>query len=187
MAFVKGFRHRMTYADLEQMTADGRRYELYDGEARLVPAPIPLHQLVVQRFASALEEYRLRSGGLLFLSPIDIVFSEFDCAQPDVVFFHHTRRHLIDLRKPIRVAPDLAAEVLSPGTARIDRGSKMKMFATFGVREYWLLDPDTRTIEAYRLIDKAYARKDRAIESKSVRSSVLPGFAIDADWLFAFE
>jgi Uma2 family endonuclease len=187
MALVVGFRHRMTYADLEQMPADGRRYELYDGEARLVPAPIPLHQLVVQRFASALEDYRLRHGGLVFFSPIDIVFSEFDCAQPDVVFFHHTRKPLIDLRKPIRVAPDLTAEVLSPGTARIDRGKKKQMFAAFGVREYWLLDPDARTIEVYGLVDGMYVRQDPIIGSNRVGSAVLPEFALDVDWLFAFE
>jgi Uma2 family endonuclease len=64
----------MTYADLEQLPDDGRRYELYDGEVRVVPSPIPWHQLVADRFADQLKAYRDRFGGLLFMAPLDIVF-----------------------------------------------------------------------------------------------------------------
>jgi Uma2 family endonuclease len=187
MAVVKKFRRRMTYADLEQMPDDGRRFELYDGEARVVPSPIPLHQLVAHRLANEFEAYQQNHGGIVFLSPLDIVFSEVDCVQPDVVFFEHTRRHLIDLRKAIRVAPDLAVEVLSPGTARIDRGKKMRMFAKFGVREYWLVDPDAKTIEVYRLTDTTYVLAQRAAEHETAQSTILPAFAVKVTALLEFE
>lgn len=187
MALVRGSRQRIRYADLEQMPDDGRRYELYDGEAHVVPSPIPLHQLVAHRVANGFEAYGGAHGGLVILSPIDIVFSEFDCAQPDVVFFVQSRKHLIDLHKPIRIAPDVAVEVLSPGTARIDRGKKMRMFATFGVREYWLIDPDAKAIEVYGLVHSKYVRLQRAGPGERAASAVLPGFTIDVASLLTFE
>lgn len=179
MAPVKASRPRVAYADLERMPEDGRRYELYDGEVCVVPAPIPLHQLVVDRFADGLKAYRRTRGGLVFLSPIDIVFSEFYTAQPDIVFFERGREHLIDLRKPIRVAPDLAVEVLSPRTEATDRGKKMQMFAQYRVREYWLVDPDARTIEVYSLGDDRYVLAQSALDSETAQSTILPEFSVD--------
>lgn len=183
MAPVRVVRPRVSFADLQQWPEDGRRYELYDGEVFVVPSPIPLHQLVVDRFADQLKAYRRMRGGLLFLSPIDIVFSEFDTAQPDIVFFEHSREHLIDLRKPIRVAPDLAVEVLSPSTAATDRGRKMQMFARYGVREYWLVDPDAKTIEVYWLADHAYVLAQSASDSETAQSTILQEFAVSVDAL----
>jgi Uma2 family endonuclease len=98
MAPVKLVRPRVSYADLQRAPEDGRRYELYDGEVFVVPAPIPLHQLVAHRFANLLQGYQGARGGLVFLAPIDIVFSDVDVLQPDVVFFRGGREQLIDLR-----------------------------------------------------------------------------------------
>lgn len=178
MAPVRVVRPRVSFADLQQWPEDGRRYELYDGEVFVVPSPIPLHQLIIHRFANRLKAYRRVHGGLVFFSPLDIVFSEFDTAQPDVVFFEHGREHLIDLRKPIRVAPDLAVEVLSPSTAATDRGKKMQMFARYGVREYWLVDPDARTLEIYWLAEDAYVLAQSASASETAHSTILQDFSV---------
>jgi Uma2 family endonuclease len=69
----------------------GRRYELYDGEVFVVPSPMPLHQIAAQRFFELLRAYRREHGGLVFISPIDVVFSEFEVVQPDIVFFQKGR------------------------------------------------------------------------------------------------
>ena len=174
----------MTYADLERMPDDGRRYELYDGEVSVVPSPIPLHQIVAHRLGDALDAYRQESGGLVFLAPLDVVFSESNTAQPDVLFFVRDRAHLIDLRKAIRVPPDLAIEVLSPGTEAVDRGRKMRMFARFGVREYWLVDLDAKRIEIYRLTDGRYVPAQEAAESDVAVSTILPAFSVAVAPLF---
>ena len=63
----------------------------------------------------------------------------------------------------------------------------MKMFARFGVREYWLLDPDTRTIEVHRLVGATYSRQEPMIESTNAHSAVLEEFVIDVNWVFAVE
>ena len=174
----------MTYADLERMADDGGRYELYDGEVSVVPSPVPLHQIVAYRLGDALDEYRRNAGGLVFLAPLDVVFSESNTAQPDVLFFARDRAHLIDLRKAIRVPPDLAIEVLSPGTEAVDRGRKMRMFARFGVREFWLVDPDAKRIEIYRLTEGGYGPALEAGEGDMAVSAILPGFSVPVAPLF---
>jgi Uma2 family endonuclease len=174
---VKVERPRVSYADLQRAPEDGRRYELYDGEVFVVPAPLPAHQLAVHRLADLLKTYRQTHGGLVFLSPIDIVFSEFDVVQPDVVFFKSGREHLVDLWEPIRSVPDLAAEVLSPSTAATDRGKKMQLLARYGVPEYWLVDPRAQTIDVYWLAGEAYVLAQSVSEGDVVQSTILPEFS----------
>ena len=184
MTPVRVVRPRVSYTDLQQAPEDGRRYELYDGEAFVVPAPIPRHQLAVQNLEALLRLYRQSHGGLVLASPIDIVFSEFDVVQPDVVFFSRDRAHLVDPDRPIRDAPDLAVEVLSPSTAATDRGKKMQMLARYGVREYWLVDPRARTLEIHRLSAETYVLEQIASEGDIARSSILPDLSFPAREIF---
>jgi Uma2 family endonuclease len=173
MPIVGTAQPRVSFTDLQHTPDDGRRYELYDGEVRVVPAPIPLHQVVVQNIKRALEAYADAHGGLSFISPIDIVFSEYDVVQPDVVFFSQARRHLINLRVAIRHQPDLVVEVLSPSTSTHDRGRKMQMFARFGVSEYWIADPGLACLEVHRLENGAYRLTQTASGEDTVRSATL--------------
>jgi Uma2 family endonuclease len=184
MAPVKLVRPSVSYADLQGAPEDGRRYELYDGEVFVVPAPIPLHQLIAHRFANLLQAYQGARGGLVFLSPIDIVFSDLDVLQPDVVFFRGGREKLIDLRAPIRAVPDLVAEVLSPSTATTDRGRKMQMFARYGVLEYWLVDPESGIVEICWLVGGNYALAQTASGSDSACSTIFPEFSFSVSALF---
>ena len=150
MAAMKAVDPRVTYAELEQWPDDGRRYELYGGEVIVVPAPLPIHQVVALRVYDVLKVYGEGTGGLVICSPLDIVFSEYDVLQPDVVFFDAERRSQFDLEHPIRTVPSLVVEVLSRTTAARDRGRKRTVFAHYGVPEYWIIDPGARTLEVLR-------------------------------------
>ena len=138
-------------ADLERWPEDGRRYELYDGEVRVVPSLLPVHQVVVMNLVDVFRAYGREHGGLALQSPIDIIFSDYDVIQPDLVFFEASRRHLVRLDAPIRHHPDIAVEVLSPSTRAIDRGRKMQMFARYGMPESWIVGPDAKTIDVHVL------------------------------------
>lgn len=185
MASVKVVRPRVSYTDLQRAPEDGRRYELYDGEAFVVPAPLPRHQLVALNTYDALRIYTRSYGGKVFASPIDIVFSEHDVVQPDVVFFLPSRLHLFSLDAVIRVRPDLAVEVLSPSTAATDRGKKMQLLARYGVPEYWLVDPTAGTIERYRLVGEAYDLVEVIARDGTLQSDLLPGLSLPAFQVFA--
>ena len=147
MAAMRAVDPRVTYAELEQWPDDGRRYELYGGEVIVVPTPLPIHQLAVLRLTEIVGEYARLTGGLALFAPLDIVFSEHDVLQPDVVFFERERYREIDLRRPIRVVPNLVVEVLSRSTAARDRGRKREIFARYGVPEYWIVDPAVQALE----------------------------------------
>ena len=145
MAPMELQRRRVSYDDLAQMPEDGRRYELYDGEVFVVPSPILLHQVVAMRLWRILDDYASQTGGLAVASPIDIVFSDYDVVQPDIVFLTADSMRTVSLTERVRQSPDLAVEVLSPSTASNDRGRKMRMFQRYGVPEYWIVDPNAET------------------------------------------
>jgi Uma2 family endonuclease len=184
MGAVERVRPRVSFADLERAPEDGRRYELYDGEVYVVPAPMPRHQVVQYTLAEELRAICRQHGGFAVGSPIDIVLSDHDVVQPDVVFFGPARAHLVDLDRAIRHAPDLCVEILSPSTEATDRGRKLQMFARYGVPEYWIVDPVNEWIEVYRLEAGSYVLVQRATGDDEVRSAVVSGTTLRARRVF---
>ena len=176
---------RVTYADLETWPDDGRRYELYDGEVYVCPAPMPRHQLALGELHDRLRRYAEVHGGVVLMSPIDIVFTEYNVVQPDLAFFQVTRRQHVTLDKAIRVPPDVVVEVISPGTMWNDLGRKKATFARFGVPEYWVLDPHIERIERHSLsAGDQYQMTLSAGPNESFQSTVLPGFTCPVASLF---
>jgi Uma2 family endonuclease len=184
MGAVERVRPRVSFADLERAPEDGRRYELYDGEVYVVPAPIPLHQVIQYTLAEQLRAICRRHGGFAVGSPIDIVLSDYDVVQPDLIVFGPARAHLVDLRTAIRHAPDLCVEILSPSTEATDRGRKLQMFARYGVAEYWIVDPVNEFIEVHRLEAGTYVLVQRASGDDEVSSLVVPGATFRAGRIF---
>lgn len=176
---------RVTYAEMLEWPDDGRRYELYDGEVVVVPAPFPGHQRVTFNVADLLRDYAKTTGGLALFSPLDIVLSEHDVVQPDVVFFSRDRRHLVRDWEVTRSAPDLAVEVLSDSTEARDRGRKMELLARFGVPEYWIVDPAAKTIEIFVRTAADYDLRVAAGHGDIIASPTLDGLTFDTARLFA--
>jgi Uma2 family endonuclease len=174
MAGVKAAQERVSYADLERWPEDGRRYELYNGEVFEIPSPILLHQFVVGRLHLVLSAYVQAHGGSVFVAPLDIVLTDYDVVQPDVLLFMPEREHLLDMHKVTRHAPDLAIEILSPGTSRNDRGRKLRLFERHRVREYWQVEPDGPSVEVYRLSGTRLGLAATARDGEQVESALLP-------------
>jgi Uma2 family endonuclease len=184
MRFMEATDPRVTFAELQEWPDDGRRYELYDGEVIVVPSPFPRHQRVAMHIGEIVAEYERATGGLVFDVPIDIVFSEHNVIQPDVVFFRKERRHLIHDWEATRAAPDLAVEVLSRSTEARDRGRKMELLARFGVPESWIVDPVKNTLEIYRLRGPAYELVGAYDEHQEIHSPTLPGLSFPTARVF---
>ena len=174
MMGVKAAQERVSYADLERWPEDGRRYELYNGEVFEIPSPLLLHQFVLGRLHLALSAYVQVHGGYVFVAPLDIVLTDFDVVQPDVLLFTPARAHLLDMRKVTRHAPDLAVEILSPSTSRNDRGRKLRLLERHAVKEYWLVDPDGVVIEVYRLSGVRFVLAGAARGDDPITSTLLP-------------
>ncbi|MBI4567166.1 MAG: Uma2 family endonuclease [Planctomycetes bacterium] len=176
-------RLRLTYEDYVAMSAD-KRYELIDGELYMPPAPNEGHQSAVGvLYGSAAYHVRKKRLGKVYVAPFDVVLSEHDTVQPDVIFVSNARRGIITPDN-IRGAPDWVAEVLSPGSAVRDYRAKKKLYAESGVREYWIIDPVARAVDIYLLEGAAYRLAERVCETGNATSRVIEGFSVSLADLF---
>ena len=138
-------RPKFTYADYLN-APDDARYELLDGELIMSPAPNRLHQSASIYLSHNLVSLTLSAEiGYIFAAPFDVVLSDTDVVQPDIMFVSNARAHIITDAN-IRGAPDLVVEILSPGTAERDRTFKRDLYAHHGVKEYWMVDTELRRI-----------------------------------------
>ena len=127
---------------------DGNRYELFDGELLVTPAPTAPHQIALTLFFDLVSRFVQAQGlGLAMLSPADLSLGGDQLSQPDLFVMPHLPddREWSSFPDPI-----LVVEVLSPSTARFDRFVKRRRFQARGIPEYWIVDPDARAVERWR-------------------------------------
>ena len=146
----------LTYKDYEALPADGRRYELHEGELSVTAAPSPKHQQVSGNLFVALRHHAKTHGlGEVLYAPIDCILSDITIVQPDIVYLEAQRLAAISSRG-IEGPPTLVVEIVSPSTIQIDRSVKFQLYARYGVPHCWIVDPEVRSIEAYRLTEGVY-------------------------------
>ncbi len=181
---MEGLTRRVRFADLQRMPDDGNRYELYDGELRVVPSPLLKHQIVSQRLLLALVEHADRCGGQVIQPPMDVVLTEYDVVQPDLMYFGPAAAAQLDPNDWVRIRPDIAIEVLSPSTARIDRGRKRELLARHGVPEYWIVDLDARQI-GISVLEGGQYREPVHLSKGPCESPTQRPLVVDLEQLFA--
>jgi Uma2 family endonuclease len=170
----------LTYRDFEALPADGRRYELHDGELLVTAAPgLPHQRLVGDLFMLLRQHVQAHALGEVFVSPVDCILSDTTVVQPDVVYLAAAQSSFASARG-IEGAPTLAVEIASPSTARIDRGAKLQLYARHGMTYYWIVDPDARSIEAYVLSDGVLQLTGRIAGAGRGSLPPFPGLMIDA-------
>lgn len=141
---------KYTYNDYAQMD-DDKRYELIEGELYMVPAPGFYHQTISMNISHPLKKFVKENNlGVVFYAPFDVVLSEMDVVQPDIIFVSKERMGLITERN-LRGAPDLAIEILSAATRERDKLVKKRLYREYGVKEFWIADPDKKAVEIMML------------------------------------
>lgn len=174
--------HRLTYEDYAAFPDDGIRRELVDGEVYVTPSAITRHQNLVGRVFLALAKHVEQfGGGQVFVAPYDVLLSDNDVVQPDVVFVDDSRLDVIT-SKHIRGAPTLAVEILSD--PRHDRVRKRALYERAGIPWYWILDGDADRVEVHRLSDGRYGAPTIVEPPATLTLDALPGFALDLAALF---
>jgi Uma2 family endonuclease len=174
---------KFTYRDYVNAPED-KRYELLDGDLVVAPAPNTEHQSVSRNIEVPLWIF-VRDGdlGYVFDAPCDVVLSDTDVVQPDILFVSKERPHIIT-RNNIQGAPDLVIEILSPGTAERDLTFKRALYARHGVREYWLVYLDTRTIEVLVFGRGGFELAATYHRNQVLRSPLLEGLRLDLSEVF---
>lgn len=169
-----------TYQDYLALD-DDRPCQVVAGVLHVSPAPTSRHQRCVVTLVHLLEGFvAARRLGLVFVAPTDVVLSELDVVQPDVLFVSEARR-AIARRRGIEGAPDLVVEVLSPSTEALDRRGKLSAYAAAGVAEHWLVDLDAARVEVRR--GPGLPLHETVRSGGQVTTPLLPGLALAVDAL----
>ncbi len=174
---------KLTYEDYAK-TPDDERWELIDGELFRMPSPNVAHQrtlgcllLRVARFVDN------RDMGSVFHLPTDVVLSDTDVVEPDLLFISSERMGIIATLN-VQGAPDLVAEIHSPSTAQRDLTAKRELYARHGVKEYWPIDPETRTVTVLLLGDGDFTEAGVYREGDTVTSPTLEGLSFRVEEIF---
>jgi len=169
---------RLTYEDYCLLPNDRKRYEIIDGELFVTPSPLWRHQNVLTNLLLCLGEFvKKHDLGKVITAPLDVVFSQYDVVEPDILYVSKARSFVVT-EKNIQGAPDLVVEILSEGTAKIDRTTKLKLYARYGVAEYWVIDPETCSAEIYRLVPGGYELAAKLDSTQSLTSPLFSGFTL---------
>jgi len=176
---------KYTYEDYLK-TPEDVRFELIEGNLIVTPSPVPYHQWVVKNLLYELERFvRKNKVGKVFDAPCDVYLDEENVLQPDILFISNERIDIIGEKK-IEGAPELVIEVLSESTAYRDLVKKKKIYAKFGVKEYWIVDPIEKTLDIYFLKENIFELKEKFYSNDIVVSLLLPGLKIKLSEIFEF-
>ncbi len=162
--------------DLEATPDDGNIYELFEGELSVAKAPSLKHQEIIGNFATILNSYLWQNPiGKIWITP-GVIFDEYNSAIPDVVFVAKERISQIASGIHIVGAPDLAIEIMSPGSENVRRDQvvKRQTYAKFGVKEYWVVEPMIEVVEISRLQENVLASVGIFRNADEISSPLLP-------------
>ena len=172
------------------------REELLNGKIYMMSSPTVNHSQIASNIYYAFRSYLKGKTCRAFNDGVDVYLTEKDRVIPDAMIVCNKNNIKLD---GIHGAPDLVVEVLSPGTAKNDKGYKKDLYEKSGVKEYWIIDPVPRSIEVYLLtdgkfaLDEVYAlypeglsvtEKEREETKKEIQVSLYNDFCISLEEIF---
>ena len=163
------------------------RVEYLNGDIVMTPARSPHHQIIAANLMLLLGNYVKEKGlGLVLTAPLDVVLDrEAQIAQPDLIFISKPRVGKLVARATITGAPDMLIEILSPSTTRADRKVKLPLYARYGVAEYWIVDPEDRSLEIYALDGESYRVAGICLPGETVKYGRFADAQVPVDGVFA--
>jgi len=183
------FKKVWTYEDYLKLD-DEKRYEIIEGEIYVAPAPSTLHQAVLMTLYKMMDK-AIGDSGIIFVAPVDVVLSEKDVVQPDIVVITNERKEIIK-EKGIFGPPDLAVEIVSSSSFTIvssssftkDTEIKRQLYAKYSVKEYWIIFPKEEFLEILMLKGGEYTLLTSSDTAQKLCSSVFKDLCVDANELF---
>lgn len=172
-----------TYEDY-RIFPEGAPYQLIGGKLIMTPPPSTYHQIVSMELGVKLANFVKKNDlGRVLSAPIDVYFEETETYQPDIIFISKDRLHIIE-RERIKGAPDLVIEILSPATAYYDLRKKFKIYEKHGVKEYWIVDPEDKSVIAYKSQQGKFSLIQELKGEGKISSGVLKELEIELGDIF---
>lgn len=149
---------QFTYQDYLKLPEEmGFHYEVLEGNLIRESSPNVMHQRVSRHLQRILEDYFIKTdpAGEVLNAPLDVTFSNKTVVQPDLLYISGNQKEIIK-EKRIDGSPDLVVEIISPSNSRKERLEKMQIYQKAGIKHYWIVDPDERTLECFALCNGNY-------------------------------
>jgi len=183
MATATTEKKKYTYADYLK-TPDDERYELIEGELLMTPSPVMRHQRISRKMLIALDNHVTDNDlGEVFDAPSDVYLDNENVVQPDILFVSKERFDIIS-EKNIQGTPDLVIEIISESTAYRDLVQKKKLYARFGVKEYWIVIPEESSVDIFTLKDNAFVLHKSYGKEDILQSPLLKKLKIELKKIF---
>ena len=152
-----------TMYDVWESLPEGTLCQLVNNNLIMSPAPVNAHQVVLNKINFQLLRFlEVTEIGEVRIAPYDVHFSKHDIFQPDIIFIANENLHKVESKGLVGV-PDLVVEILSPGTAHVDMGEKRDVYEQYGVKEYFIVDPATKTVTPLILQGKEFVEMETTV------------------------
>jgi Uma2 family endonuclease len=162
---------------------EGAPFELINGKLIYMPSPSNAHQNISNNLATYLTLHvKKHNLGFVRTAPLDVHLDKNNVFQPDLLFISNEKKDI--LKDWVYGAPDFIVEILSPGTQLKDKGEKMEMYARYGVKEVWLIEPYNQLLEIYLNANSAMQLQQRFERTGTAMAASIQGFQIDLPTIF---
>jgi Uma2 family endonuclease len=164
--------------------SEGIRYEIINGEVFMSAAPYTIHQRTLGELYSIIRTHvRKHKLGEVYFAPIDIVLSFTNIVEPDLIFISEERKDTV-AKKNIIEPPDFVVEVLSEWNKTYDEIKKKNLYEQFGVKEYWIVDPEKQTVRQFILEKGKYTTEKIFSSKEKITSVVIKGLKLNVKKIF---
>ena len=184
---------KFNYADYLTWS-DDERWEIIDGFAyNMTPAPSREHQEILGELFNQIKNYLKDKNCKVYVAPFDVRFSEEDEADEEIITVVQPDISIIcDLnkidKKGCKGAPDFIIEIASPSTALKDMREKLNLYERYGVKEYWIVQPENKIVMVYKLgKDKKYKKPEIFAKEEKIKISIFEGLTIDLSPVFNYR
>ena len=168
----------LTVHDFRELPEGPPYYQLIEGDLYMSPPPNLFHQRVVLNIAFILRLYlEDHPAGEVIVSPSGVELSDLNAYLPDLYFVSNERASILT-EQGASGAPDLVVEILSPRTAKYDKGVKRDVYARTGVEEMWIVDPELKEVQVYRFAESAGTPVATLRGKQTLTTLLLPGLRI---------
>jgi Uma2 family endonuclease len=175
----------LTYLDYVKLTPpDNGNFELLNGQIYFMASPKPSHQRISLRLSYFLAACVIPNNlGEIFTAPMDVVFTEYDTFQPDLLFITKERLNIIGENK-IEGSPDLVVEILSPSNDANEMSYKRHIYGSKGVKEYWLINVEKQMLTLYKQIDNELRWQKDIQKNEVLKSEIIQEFELELSNIF---